>query len=141
MAARQFVAAIRGNQEQGQVGKATRERMKLKIKAISSDERGLKELAQLYRDFTSKSRRGPKTLKELNIKGQRDPMAMEMIKSGDLVVKWGTPLSPEGAIADAVLAYVKTVPEQGGYVLLQDGKTIRKMTAEEFKTAPKAASR
>ena len=38
------------------------------INAISSDERGLKELAQLYRDFTSKSKRGPKTLKELNIK-------------------------------------------------------------------------
>ncbi len=111
------------------------------IKAISSDERGLKELAQLYRDFTSKSKRGPKTLKELNIKGQRDPMAMEMIKSGNLVVQWGAPLSPEGASADAVLAYVKTVPEQGGYVLMQDGKSIRMMTAEEFKTAPKAASR
>ena len=111
------------------------------IKAISSDERGLKELAQLYRDFTSKSKRGPRTLKELKIKGQSHPMAEEMLKSGELVVQWDAPLSPEGTTADAVLAYVKTVPEQGGYVLMQDGKSIRMMTAEEFKTAPKAASR
>ena len=67
-------------------------------------------------------------------------MAAEMLKSGDLVVQWGAPLSAEGASSDTVLAYVKTVPEQGGYVLMQDGKSIKKMTADEFKNAPKAAS-
>ena len=61
--------------------------------------------------------------------------------SGDLIVQWGAPLSPEGEAAEAILAYVKTVPEQGGNVLMQDGKTIKKMTADEFKTAPKAGSR
>ena len=58
-----------------------------------------------------------------------------------LVVQWGAPLSPEGKAADAILAYVKTVPEQGGNVLMQDSMTINKMTADEFKTAPKASSR
>ena len=64
-----------------------------------------------------------------------------MIKSGDLIVHWGAPLSPEDVTADAVLAYVKPVPEQGGNVLMQDCKTIKTMTAAEFKTAPKATSR
>jgi len=111
------------------------------IKAIPSDERGLHELARLYRDFTTKKKRGPKTLKELNVQGQQYPIAVEMIKSGDLIVQWGAPPSAEGETADAVLAYVKTVPAQGGYVLMQDGKTIKKMTADEFNAAPKPGTR
>ena len=34
----------------------------------------------------------------------------------------------------------KTVPEQGGNVLMQDGKSFKKMTADEFKNAPQAES-
>ena len=34
---------------------------------------------------------------------------------------------------------LKAVPEQGGLVLLQDGWTVKTMTADEFKAAPKAA--
>jgi hypothetical protein len=111
------------------------------IVAISSDERGLKELSGIYRDFTSKSKRPPKTLKELNVKGQQNPIAVTMIKSGDLMVEWGAPLTPEGEVAHAILAYLKKVPEQGGNVLMQDGKTIKMMTADEFKAAPKASPR
>ena len=111
------------------------------IQAIASDERGLKELGQVYRNYTAKKKRAPKNLKELNIKGQQFPMAVEMIKSGDLIVQWGAPLSPEGGAADAVLAYVKSVPEQGGNVLMQDGQTLKKMTADEFKAALKAGAR
>ncbi|MGA2701408.1 MAG: hypothetical protein ABSH35_09945 [Isosphaeraceae bacterium] len=108
---------------------------------ISSDERGLKELAQVYRTFTLKNKRGPKTLKELKIQGQQNPIAVTMINAGDLVVHWGVPLSADGEATEAVLAYVKTVPDQGGYVLMQDGKTIRKLTAGEFKKAPIALTR
>ena len=89
-------------------------------KPMPSDERGLKQFAELYRSFVTKNRRGPKSLKELHVKGQGYPMAVEAIKSGDLVVRWGAPLSPEGEPSDAVLAYMKTVPEQGGQVLMQD---------------------
>ena len=63
---------------------------------IPPDERGLKELGQVYRSFAAKKKRGPKNLKELNIKGQQCPIAVEMINSGKLVVQWGAPLSPEG---------------------------------------------
>ena len=75
------------------------------------------------------------------MKGQGYPGAVEMLRSGQLVVQWGAPLTPEGESTDAVLAYVKAVPEQGGQVLLQDGRTIKTMTADEFKAAPKAAGR
>jgi hypothetical protein len=36
-----------------------------------------------------------------------------------------------------VLAYETEVPEKGGAVLMQDG-TVKTMTADEFKSAPKA---
>src|SRR4051812_10642811 len=102
------------------------------VEAIPSDVRGLKELSQVYREFDQKHKRAPKSLKEMKIQGQRDPIAVTMINSGDLVVRWGAPLSTGVEASETVLAYVKTVPEKGGYVLMQDGKTIKEMTADEF---------
>jgi hypothetical protein len=57
-------------------------------------------------------------------------------KEGEVVIAWGAPIQ-EGA-SDTVLAYEKQVPASGGYVLMQDGQTVQKMTAEEFKSAKKA---
>jgi hypothetical protein len=55
------------------------------------------------------------------------------------VVLWGTPLKGEGQTGkdEEVLAYQKEVPAQGGYVLLSAG-TVKKMSASEFQSAPKA---
>jgi hypothetical protein len=108
---------------------------------MPADEQALKELAAVYRDFSAKNKRGPKNFKELERKGQGYPNAMQMVKSGELIVQWGAPLAPAGKGADAVLAYFKPLPEQGGNVLMQDGDTIKRMTADEFKAAPKAAGR
>jgi hypothetical protein len=93
------------------------------------------------REHAGRNQRGPKTLEELELKGQNYLNAVGMLKTRELVVQWGAPLSPEGETSGAVLAYLKTVPEQGGSVLLQDGNTIKKMTADEFKAAPQAASK
>jgi hypothetical protein len=109
-------------------------------KPIPPDEQALKELAAVYRDFFKKNKRGPKTFKELQRKGQGYPNAMQMVQSGELIVQWGAGLSPENETTDAVLAYFKSAPAQGGQVLLQDGNTIKNMSAEEFKAASKAAS-
>jgi hypothetical protein len=111
------------------------------FKPIEPDEQGLKELAAKYRGFFRKNKRGPKNLQEFQGKGQDAPNAVQMMKAGELIVQWGAPLSQEGENPDAVLAYLKTAPEQGGGVLMQDGKTIKKMTADEFRSAPKAAGR
>jgi hypothetical protein len=59
------------------------------------------------------------------------------LKSGKIIALWGARLSDGDA--DKVYAYEKATPESGGFVLMADGKTIKKMTAEEFKSAPKAA--
>jgi hypothetical protein len=66
------------------------------------------------------------------------PRGYEAVKSGEVVVLWGTPMqSEEEAGKDtAVVAYEKNVPTEGGYVLMSAG-TVKKMTAEEFAAAPK----
>jgi hypothetical protein len=109
--------------------------------AMPPDESGLKQFAELYRNHTARNKRPPKSLKELNVKGQGYPIAVEQLKSGELVVQWGAPLTPGGETTPSVLAYPRTATEQGGLVLLQDGRTIKKMSAEEFQAAPKAAGR
>ncbi len=111
------------------------------IPAVPSDEGGLKQFGELYRNYTARNKRPPTSLKELAVKGQGYPIAVEQLKSGELVVEWGAPLAPEGDSTTGVLAYAKSVPERGGPVLLRDGWTIKRMTADEFKAAPKAAGR
>ena len=106
------------------------------MKAIPPDESGLKQFAELYRNYSAKNKRPPKSLKELSAKGQGFPDAVEQLRSGELVVRWGAPLASGDEATTAVLAYPRTVPEQGGLVLLQDGRTIRKMTVDEFQAAP-----
>jgi hypothetical protein len=66
------------------------------------------------------------------------PTGIAMLRKGDIVVNWGAGLSDAPDAASKVLAYHKDVPSRGGAVLMQDGST-RKMTAEEFQAAPKAA--
>jgi hypothetical protein len=110
-------------------------------KPIAADEQGLKELAAVYRDFSGKNKRGPKNFKELRREGQGYPNAFELVNSGELIVEWGAPLSPNGEAAGAVLAYFKNAPAEGGRVLMQDGDTIKKMTAQEFNAAARAVRR
>jgi hypothetical protein len=62
--------------------------------------------------------------------------AYPRVKNQEIVVLFGAPID-KGA-SDKVLAYEKDVPTSGGYVLMQDGTTVKTMTAEEFKDAPKA---
>ena len=105
---------------------------------IPANEQGLREFAGAYRDYFRKNKRGAKSFVELQGKGRQQqsyPTAIGMIKSGELIVRWGTPLTSEGDHTDAVLAYLKDAPEQGGLVLLADGQTIRTMTADEVKVA------
>jgi hypothetical protein len=65
------------------------------------------------------------------------PIGYQRVKDGDIVVIWGAPLQ-EGA-SEKIIAHEKQAPDAGGYVLMQDGTTVKKLTAEEFKAAPKAA--
>jgi hypothetical protein len=70
------------------------------------------------------------------------PHGYAAVKSGDVVVLWGAALKGEGETGkgEAVVAYEKGVPTNGGYVLLSAG-TVKKMSADEFTAAPKGAKK
>lgn len=67
------------------------------------------------------------------------PRGYETVKAGSVVVYWGAPFQGEGDVGknEAVVAYEKNVPTEGGHVLLSAG-SVKKMTAAEFTAAPKA---
>ena len=70
---------------------------------------------------------------------------MAAIKSKSVVVLYGATLpdvgeEPGKVKSDEILAYETKVPDQGGLVLLLD-RTVREMTAEEFKNAKKASAK
>ncbi len=70
------------------------------------------------------------------------PRAVKAVRSGEIVVIWGGKPADEEAVAKGeagkgIMAYEKKTPTEGGLVLLQNGE-VKTLTAEEFKSAPKA---
>ena len=66
------------------------------------------------------------------------PTGFAAVQSGEVVVVWGARMPPEGeGGSDAIIAYEKKTPAQGGLVLLENG-TIKPMTPDQFNSAPKA---
>jgi hypothetical protein len=97
----------------------------------------LQEVAQMLQTVKSDRTKPPGRLADLGAVEPMLPMSAQAIRSGDIVYVWGTGLSTGGNASSAVVAYEKKVPAEGGWVLTQDG-TVKKMTANEFKSAPKA---
>lgn len=62
------------------------------------------------------------------------------IQNGDYIVYWRVGLSDTAPGANAILAYEKKTPTEGGAVLLRNG-TVKEMTAAEFQAALKAGRR
>jgi len=113
------------------------------VTSATSENGPLAQVGSLYRDHWEIQKKAPTGQKDFASAAEVMPEGVNAVKRGDIVVIWGVKLedlTPEGAgdSADEVLAYEKSVPESGGYVLMKNRK-IRKMTAEEFKAAPKAA--
>jgi hypothetical protein len=93
----------------------------------------LRSLAQMYyTDFQADA--PPKKVEDL--KGL-DAQSVKAIKDGDYVVFWNIDRKTP---TNAIIAYEKTVPTQGGMVARLDG-SVTKMTKAEFDAAPKAVSR
>jgi hypothetical protein len=108
----------------------------------AADEQRLRDVGELYRVHQALNNTPPKALKDLMQEANASPSGFELIRSGDVVVRWDATLpdtkeEPGNGSAPEVLAYLKNVPEEGGLVLMLD-RSIRRMTPEEFKTAPKA---
>ena len=64
------------------------------------------------------------------------PKAFQALKSGDIVVNWGTAMLGEGESAkapQAIIAHDKEAQASGGWVMFTNG-TAKKVTAAEFST-------
>ncbi len=104
----------------------------------------INDVGDIYRTFVVMNKKPPKTLKDLASLEGMSPAGVVAVKSGEVIVRFGANLpdtdpEPGKSSSDEVLAYEKQVPEGGGKVLMLD-RTIRTMTADEFKAAPKAGS-
>jgi len=96
------------------------------------------ELNELFHAAAGKVGHAPTKLADLGTAKGVFPKAYELVKSGNVIVLWGTPPKGEGDVGnnEVVLAYEKKVPTEGGYVLMSAG-TVQKMSAAEFSSAPK----
>jgi hypothetical protein len=94
----------------------------------------LAEVGQMLKSLADEGRKPPAKPAELESVEPMLPTAGPMIREGTLVYLWGTAYAAGG---DKVAAYEKKVPAEGGWVLLQNG-TVKEMTDDEFKAAPKA---
>lgn len=105
-------------------------------------ETSLNDVGEVYRAFVVMKKQPPKKLGDLALLEAMSPAGIVALRSGEVVVRYGAALpdtdtEPGKSSSEEVLAYEKRVPESGGKVLMLN-RTIRTMTADEFKTAPKA---
>jgi hypothetical protein len=110
------------------------------VASITPQETTLQEVADLIRATTQANGRGPTKVADFDKVQSMYPQGYQAVKSGEVVVIWNTGVKGEGEVAKgggSIIAYEKDAPNSGGYVLLSSGQ-IKKMTADEFKAAPKA---
>jgi hypothetical protein len=101
----------------------------------------LREVGGLVSSYTGEYRRGPQKVADLARYEAGYPLGYEAVKSGEITVVWGAKMVVEeggGSTGTTdVVAYQKKVLAEGGLVLLQNG-TVKEMSADEFRSAPKA---
>jgi len=97
----------------------------------------LQDFAQFLGALPSDGVKPPKKLAEFLPLEPMAPMSAEFLKNGKLVYFWGAGLKTGG---QSIVAYEKDVETSGGWVLLEDG-SVKKLTSEQFSTAPKAGKK
>ncbi len=108
----------------------------------SRSNASLMDVGELYRIYTLTNKKPPESLKDLAPLQNAGPNGFGALKTGEIVVRYGATMAdteegPSKTSSDEILAYEKTVPESGGAVLMLD-RTMKTMTAEEFKAGKKA---
>lgn len=96
------------------------------------------EVAGLYRSATGIKKKPPASLADLARSRDMFLNGYRAIEKGDIIVIWGVTTTAEDSPSDEVLAYKSDVPTNGGPVLMKN-LTMKKMSADEFKNAPKAS--
>jgi hypothetical protein len=98
-------------------------------------ESDLTDLGQMYELHVKQQKRPPAKFEDLSAVSANPPTSAA---DGRMKVFWGTSVSSSGT---SILAHEADVAEKGGWVLLTDCKTVKKMSADEFKAAPKAGKK
>jgi len=99
---------------------------------------GLANLRDLFRQAAAGKATLPKSAAEFAAVEPFYPVAGPFVLSGEIACAWGAGLKSGPDSAARLLAWEKAAPTDGGWAMFQDG-TIRKVTADEFKAATKAA--
>jgi hypothetical protein len=104
-------------------------------RSLGEEHKGaLEELGEVLKGLATEGGKPPAKLAELEPLEPRLPVAGPAIRNGTIVYQWGAGYAAGGT---QVVAYEKAAADAGGYVLLQDG-TVKKLSAAEFQSAPKA---
>jgi hypothetical protein len=99
----------------------------------------LKEIAIAYHNYNEEYKKGPSKAEDL-APYVENPKAKQALLSGQFEIIWDVRIVDvlrTGGTSTTVLAYAKDTPTSGGMVAMVDG-SVRQMSAEEFKAAPKA---
>ena len=91
----------------------------------------LQDIWGLYQLYIEENKKPPTKLTDAEKYAIGFATGYDAVSAGDYVVEWGVHVGAT-ASPNAVLAYPKSAPTQGGWVLMRDGN-IRKMTADELK--------
>lgn len=98
----------------------------------------LSEVGSMYESYLLDAKKPPAKQADFTRYEAGFTSGYGQLKANNILVYWGATLADDAS--DKVLAYEKATPDSGGFVLMQDGKTIKKMSAAEFTSAPKAGS-
>ena len=96
----------------------------------------MEEVGKMLQLRKSEANRPPAQVNDLARYEPGFPVGFRRLNNGEIVVMLGAPVE-EGS-SESVLAYEKQAPESGGYVLMQDGKTVKELSSEEFRAAARA---
>ena len=106
-------------------------------------EAALNDVGQLFRMYAFEKHKPAKSIADFVPLEQMSPLGVRALQQGDVIARSGVVIQDveEGPAtkdpADEVMAYAKEVPTSGGPVLMHN-RTIKMMTADEFKAAKMA---
>jgi hypothetical protein len=110
--------------------------------AVRADDRvtanDLKQIGLAYHGHHDATNKAPQKAEDLAPYFENSKKLLDHLKTKRIEFYYGVGLlqMPEGT-SNTVLAYEKDAPEKGGLVLFGDG-SVKKLSADEFKKAPKA---
>ena len=102
--------------------------------SVNPQKDALVDLGQMLKQLADEKKKPPARLAELEPVEPMIPNAGAAIRTGSIVYLWGASYISGGT---KIVAYEKKAPESGGMVLLEDA-SVKEMTADAFKSAPKA---